>query len=370
MPTLGIAVVGCGYWGQNLLRNFCELAECEVVAICDVDLQALTHASRRFRIPITTQEYENVLSNSDVDAVVLATPPSTHYAFAYQALRARKDVLVENPLAENSRQAEDLIRLAQTNGKKLMVDHTSIYKDAVRRLKALVDSGDIGELLYFDSVRIAPGLIESDSDVLWHFGPCDLAVLDYLYGREPLSVSAIGVERRGTNHEDIAYLIVNLYGDSIAHFHWNWLAPMKIRRTLISGTKQMIVYDDINSCEKLRIYDKAIIRNYDPERRERMLTGYRSGDMIVPNLDNEEALRLVAREFVACISKDRSPLSDGRSALRVIRLLEAAQQSMDQNGRFVYMKEAPVRRPPVPIFNEPGVPYAGGSHAGFLSNRS
>jgi len=331
--------VGCGYWGQNLLRNFCELEEAEVVMACDFDSRALIRAQRRYPTIEITQSYKDVLIDPRVEAVVIATPVSTHYPFAKQALEAGKHVLVEKPLAQTTAQVLDLIDLAERVGKSLMVDHTFLYTGAVRRMKAMVESGEMGKLLYFDSVRISLGLVQSDINVLWDLGPHDLSIMDYLCDRTPLTISATGVKHLYTPYENIAYVTVQFEDNLIAHFHLNWLAPVKVRRTLVGGSKKMLVYDDMENSEKVKVYDKGVVQNLDPERREKMLTGYRNGDMLAPNLEATEALRLMAREFVLSIAEKRPALSDGHAGYRVVRLLEAAQQSMEQNGRVISLNE-------------------------------
>jgi predicted dehydrogenase len=363
MSKLRVAVVGCGYWGQNLLRNFYELEEAEVVLVCDFDFNALGRAKRRYPTVDVSRNYKDILADPRVDAVVLATPVSTHYPLAYQMLQAGKHVLVEKPLAQSSRQVQDLIQLAERMGAILMVDHTFLYTSAVRRMKALVDSGEIGELLYFDSVRISLGLVQSDINVLWDLGPHDLSIMDYLCQREPVSISATGVKHLLTPYQDIAYVTVQFEDSLIAHFHLNWMSPVKVRRTLVGGSKKMIVYDDMENSEKVRVYDKGITQNHDPERRERMLTGYRNGDMLAPNLDGTEALRLMAREFVTSISEKRAPLSDGYAGLRIVRLLEAAQESIEQNGRVVYLKKMSTRPLAGAAIPDLEVQYVGGPHA-------
>jgi predicted dehydrogenase len=339
MSNLRIAVVGCGYWGQNLLRNFCELEEAEVVMVCDFDSRSLSRAKRRYPSIEVTQSYAEVLADPRIDAVVLATPVSTHYPFAKQALQAGKHVLVEKPLAQSGAQVLDLIELAESMGKILMVDHTFLYTGAVRRMKAMVESGEIGQLLYFDSVRISLGLVQSDINVLWDLAPHDLSIMDYLFEREPIAISATGVKHLNTPHENIAYVTVQFEGNLIAHFHVNWLAPVKVRRTLVGGSKKMVVYDDTENSEKIKVYDKGVVQTQDPERREKMLTGYRNGDMLAPQLDTGEALRLMAKEFVASINEKRAPLSDGYAGYRVVRLLEAAQRSIEQNGRLISLRD-------------------------------
>jgi predicted dehydrogenase len=352
MSNVGIAVVGCGYWGQNLLRNFCELEEAKVVRVCDFDGRALSQAKRRYPSIEVTQSYAEVLADPRVDAVVLATPVSTHYPFAKQALQADKHVLVEKPLAQSTLQVMDLIELSEQKGKSLMVDHTFLYTGAVRRMKSLVDSGDIGQLLYFDSVRISLGLVQSDINVLWDLGPHDLSIMDYLCEREPVAVAATGVKHLHTPYENIAYVTVHFEGNLIAHLHLNWLAPVKVRRTLVGGSKKMIVYDDMENSEKVKVFDKGIVQNLDPERRQKLLTGYRNGDMLAPQLETTEALRLMAREFVHSITEQRAPLTDGYAGYRVVRLLEAAQQSLEENGRLIVLSDSSLPAKAIPLTSE------------------
>lgn len=339
MGSLKVAIVGCGYWGQNLLRNFCELEQAAVVTVCDFDAHALSRAQRRYPTIETSHNFDEVLADPRIDAVVIATPVSTHYPLSDKALRAGKHVLVEKPLAQTSAQVLDLIETAEERGKTLMVDHTFLYTGAVRRIKSLIASGELGELLYFDSVRISLGLVQSDINVLWDLAPHDLSIMDYLIDRPPVSVSATGVRHLNTPYENIAYVTVQFEGNLIAHFHVNWLAPVKVRRTLVGGSKKMVVYDDNEASEKVKVYDKGVTLNHDPERRERILTAYRNGDMLAPNLEPTEALRLMAREFIASIHEHRPPLSDGYAGYRVVRLLEAAQQSIEQNGRVVEVQD-------------------------------
>ena len=337
MKQIRVAQIGCGYWGQNLIRNFWEVDGAEVVVACDPDEKALTRMRRRYPTVELTTNYSDVLSNPKVDAVVLATPVSTHYDFAKRALLAGKHALVEKPMATSSKHVIDLIETAARQGKTLMVDHTFLYTAAVRRMKALIDSGELGELLYFDSVRINLGLVQTDTNVLWDLGPHDFSIMDYLIGEQPVSVSTTGVKHLHTPYENIAYVTAKFDSNLIAHFHLNWLAPVKVRQTLLGGSQKMVVYDDMESSEKIKIYDRGVSQNHDPANRERMLTSYRNGDSLAPNLDTTEAMRLMAREFISAINEKRAPLSDGYSALRVVRLLEAAQHSIQQEGREVLL---------------------------------
>jgi predicted dehydrogenase len=338
MSQVRVAIVGCGYWGQNLLRNFSELEQAEVVMACDFDADTLARAKRRYPGIEITQSYSQVVQDPRVDAVVLATPVSSHYPLAKQAFECGKHVLVEKPLARTSNQVLDLISIAEQAGKVLMVDHTFLYTGAVRHMKSLMDAGEIGELLYFDSVRISLGLVQGDINVLWDLGPHDLSIMDYLCDRDPIAISATAVKHLDTPFENIAYVTVQFEGNLIAHFHLNWLAPVKVRRTLVGGTKKMLVYDDTENSEKVKIYDKGVTQHLDPKDRERILTAYRNGDMHAPNLPATEALRLMAAEFVNSIMEQRRPLSDGYAGYRVVRMLEAAQESIEQNGRVVQLQ--------------------------------
>ena len=332
---IGVAIVGAGYWGQNLIRNFWESEECRLVSVCDTDSVVLSKALRRYPTIEVTQDYASVLRHLGVDAVVIATPASTHYDFARQALEAGKHVLVEKPLATSTDDVTRLIDLAAAMQRTLMVDHTFLYTAAVRRMKQLVDAGEIGDLLYYDSVRINLGLVQSDTNVLWDLGPHDFSILDHLCPLHPRTVSAIAGKHFGYPFEDIVYVTVRFDSSLIAHFHLNWLSPVKVRLTLVGGSKKMIVYDDMESNEKVKVYDKGISVNQSPESRNRLLTSYRKGNMFAPHLDTTEALRLVAREFLSSISENRAPMTDGADGLRVVRLLEAAQKSMDVGGREI-----------------------------------
>jgi predicted dehydrogenase len=344
MNKVRVAIVGCGYWGQNLIRNFAELADVEVGAICDFNLNALARTKRRYPAVELKQDFRQVLADSRIHAVVIATPVSTHYPFARQALAAGKHVLVEKPLATSTQQVLDLMEVADKHNRILMVDHTFIYTGAVRHMRSMIAAGAIGDLLYFDSVRISLGLVQSDINVIWDLAPHDFSIMDHLCSEDPIAVSAMGAKHLGCLFENIAFVTAHFNSSLIAHFHLNWLAPVKVRKTLIGGTRKMIVYDDMESAEKVRIYDKGISVTHDPECRERLLAGYRNGDMVAPNLDTSEALRLMACDFIESIMQKRAPISDGYAGYRVVRLLEAAQQSMELNGQPIELTNHVHRR--------------------------
>jgi predicted dehydrogenase len=339
MAQIGVAVVGCGYWGQNLIRNFWELEEADVHVVCDYDAKALARTLRRYPTLQPTGDYQFVIQNPKVDAVVLATPVSTHYDLAMRALEAGKHVLVEKPLATTTGEVLDLIDKSEQRRRILMVDHTFLYTPAVRCMKQLIETGEIGDLLYFDSVRINLGLVQSDTNVLWDLGPHDFSIMDHLCGLDPVSISAIAAKHLNCPFENIAYVTVRFNSKLIAHFHLNWLAPMKVRLTLVGGTRKMLVYDDTEPSEKVRVYDRGIDTNHDPEHRTQMLTSYRNGDVHAPHLETTEALRLVAREFVGAIMGGSRPMTDGPAGYRIVNLLEAAQRSIEQNGREIELRD-------------------------------
>ena len=340
MNPITVGVIGCGYWGPNLLRNFAENDGASLRWMCDTDIKRLDIMSRRYPAAQTTRDCQTLFSDPHLDAVVIATPVATHYPFAKAALEAGKHVLVEKPFTANVRQAEELIERAERKGLTLMVDHTFIYTGAVRKIKEIVESGELGELLYFDSVRINLGLFQRDINVVWDLAPHDLSIMDFIISRQPEAVTATGSSHIEPGIENIAYVMLRFSDQFIAHFHFNWLAPVKIRRTLIAGSRKMVVYDDIEPTEKIRVYDKGVTSNRngsdaDKEAAYQTLVSYRTGDVWVPQLDSTEALKHVCAEFLDAIRNMRRPLTDGHAGLRVVRLLEAAQQSINQGGQLV-----------------------------------
>ena len=342
MTATTIGVIGCGYWGPNLLRNFAENEAAELRWICDTDESRLNAMGRRYPAARTANDYQKLIADPGLDAVAVVTPVATHYPITKAALLAGKHVLVEKPLTATAREAQELLELAERNRCTLMVDHTFVYTGAVRKMKEILKSGELGDLLYFDSVRINLGLFQRDINVLWDLAPHDLSIMDYLIERQPIGVSALGSCHIEPGIENIAYLVMKFADDFIAHFHFNWLAPVKIRRTLIAGARKMILYDDIEPTEKVRIYDKGVTANRfgDREAEYQTLVSYRTGDVWAPKLDATEALHHVVAEFLDSIRIGRQPLTDGEAGLRVVRILEAAQQSLKQGGNFVRLDSA------------------------------
>ncbi len=328
-----IGIVGMGYWGPNLVRNFLATSNVDGVVCCDMSEKRLQLAKRKFPSVELTTSYEDLLSRDDIDAIAVATPVSTHFPLGMKALEAGKHLLLEKPMTGSTEEAVKLIEAAAQRNLTLMVDHTFIYTGAVRKIKELVVSGKIGDILYFDSVRVNLGLFQHDTNVIWDLAPHDLSIMDYLIGREPVAVTAVGI-----NHfndvEDIAYLTVQYADKLIAHFHVNWLSPVKIRKILIGGSKLMVVYDDMETSEKIKVYDKGVdIRG--EESIHKTLVQYRTGDMHAPQIDQTEALSLLTAEFVDSIIGLTSPTSDGQSGLNVVRILEAAEASLRSGGKQI-----------------------------------
>jgi len=329
-----VAVVGCGYWGPNLIRNFEELVGSDVRIVCDRDAERLASIERRFPSIVTLTDFNELLADPQIDAIAICTPIHTHFGLARQALEAGKHVLVEKPLTDSVETSQKLVELARANHLTLMVDHTFVYSGAVRKIKSMIESEDIGDILYFDSVRINLGLFQHDSNVLWDLAPHDVSIMSFLIERDPQWVSAIGSAHFG-DLENMAYVTVQFDGPLIAHFHVNWLAPVKIRSTVIGGSKRMIVYDDLAPSEKVRVYDKGVSINGDPDDRRQAMVDYRSGDMFAPQIDNTEPLRNVCHGFVQAINTGRHPLADGDAGLRTVRIIEAAQTSMSRSGQRI-----------------------------------
>jgi predicted dehydrogenase len=329
-----IGVVGLGYWGPNLVRNFQSLPDCEVW-MTDADPARRQAAARRFPGARVAESVEDLLR--EVQAVALATPLSTHHALGKSALEAGCHLLVEKPFTDSSAAARDLIALAKAKGLVLMVDHTFLYTGAVRKLRELQEGGELGRLLYFDSVRINLGLFQHDTNVVWDLAPHDISICDHLIGLEPLAVQASGA-RHYYGQEDLAYLTVFYPDQLMAHFHVNWIAPVKVRRILVGGDRRMVVYDDMEPSEKIKVYDKGVELT-KPEEIWQTLVSYRTGDMHAPRLDGGEALAAMARDFLHSIATGAEPLSGPAHALRVTRVLEAADRSLRQGGRRVDLSE-------------------------------
>lgn len=331
-----VGVIGCGYWGPNLIRNFMACPATELAWACDLDEENLKKKLYPYPTVKITTRAGDLLDNPRIDAVAIATPVATHYPLARAALESGKHVLVEKPLAATVAQGEELVALARARNLRLMCDHTFCYTGAVRKIKELIDGDVLGEILYYDSIRINLGLFQHDVNVIWDLATHDLAIIDYLLPDKPLLVSAHGVSHAGNGIESIAYVTLTYPGSRIAHIHVNWLSPVKIRKTLIGGRKKMLEWNDLVPAEKLKIYDKGIeVAENDADRKSRLMVSYRSGDIHSPRVENTEALALVVQEFADAVTGQRDPLTDGVAALRVLRILEAAERSIKADGANV-----------------------------------
>ena len=346
MKTVGVAVVGAGYWGPNLIRNIQASPATTLEWVCDIDEERARRVLGAHSNVKVTSRLDDVLSDPTVEAVAVATPARTHGDVATPALESGRHVLVEKPLAASYSQAEALVQLAESRGLVLMCDHTYCYTPAVMKIREIVQSGMLGDLQFFDSVRINLGLVQRDVDVLWDLAPHDLSILDHVLpeGCRPLAVAAQGADPIGAGLACIAYLTVQLSGGAIAHAHVNWLSPTKVRTTIIGGSKRTLVWDDLNPAQRISIFDRGVDmaspEEIDTDERRATAVSYRTGDMIAPALPEGEALQGVIGELAAAIRHGRPALTDGRSGLRVLDVLEAASASLDYRGAVVPLRSA------------------------------
>jgi len=331
-----IAVIGVGYWGPNLVRNLLNNRAVSEVYCFDIDAKRLNSISQKFPVVKLVDSYDEILKNPKIRGICIATPASTHFPLAKMAIEHNKHLLVEKPFTVTVREAEILMNMLHERNLKLIVDHIFMYNGAIRRIKEIIDSEEIGKVLYFDAVRVNLGLFQHDVNVLWDLATHDISIMLYLINKKPKAVSAIGVAHYNTT-EDIAYLTTFFENSCIAHFHVNWLAPVKVRRILIGGSKKMILYDDMETVEKIKVYDKGVeIRS--KEGIYKTLIQYRTGDMYAPKFDTSEPLSLIVDEFVNAMENGTEPLSNGRIGLEVVKILTAAQKSLKNNGCIVDIK--------------------------------
>jgi predicted dehydrogenase len=342
MGNINIGVIGYGYWGPNLVRNFAEIPGAQVTKVSDFKPELLAKVQARYPSIQVTTDCQDIFTDSKINAVVIATPVSTHFDLALAALQAGKHVLVEKPMTASSEQARRLIEEAEKRKLVLMVDHTFVYTGAVRKMHDLIATNQLGDIYYYDSVRVNLGLFQHDVNVIWDLAVHDLSIMNYVLPSQPYAVSATGISHVPGEPENIAYLTCFFESNLIAHFHVNWLAPVKVRRTLIGGSQRMIVYDDLEPSEKVKIYDKGITVNGNSESVYQMLIGYRTGDMWSPKLDMTEALRTEGLHFIDCINQGNRPITDGEAGLQTVKILEAATQSIKQRGQLVELNLAEV----------------------------
>jgi predicted dehydrogenase len=335
---INVGILGYGYWGPNLVRNFAETPDTIVSAVADLDNKKLELLQRRYPAIKTTVHFQDLLQDPAIDAIAVATPVATHFELGMAALRAGKHLWLEKPMAETLPQARKLIAEAERRKRIIFVDHTFIYTGAVRKMGELMKNGDLGRVYYYDSTRVNLGLFQRDVNVIADLAVHDFSILDYLLGEHPAAVSASGTNHFPGTPENLAYITLFYDSGTIAHVNVSWLAPVKVRQILIGGSKRMITYDDLEPSEKVKIYDKGISFTEDPKQIYEMRVGYRTGDMWAPKLDGTEALRAASAHFVDCLQRGIAPQTDGQLGLRVVELIEAATSSMRGRGETVYVQ--------------------------------
>ncbi len=332
---LRVGVVGYGYWGPNIVRNFHGVQGCQVVRVCDLNPKSLDRVRRGYPAIQVTSDSDDILISSDIDAVAVITPVATHYPLAKKALENGKHLFVEKPFTQTAAQAEELVDLAEKKGLKIMVDHTFLFTAAVNKIKELIEGDVLGTLYYYDSVRVNLGLFQSDVNVVWDLAPHDLSIMQHIIPLKPEALVATG-EHHVNGAEDVAYITVYFPNRVIAHFNVNWLSPVKVRTTLIGGEKKMIVWNDLEADEKIKIYDKGVKKS-NGEGVHDLLVSYRMGDIWAPRLEQVEALKAEAQYFVDCVGSGKTPFNDGIAGLGIVRMLEATDESLRRKGGMVYL---------------------------------
>jgi predicted dehydrogenase len=335
---IGIAVIGYGYWGPNLARCFAETEGCRVVAIVDPAADALARAARRHPLARLMTDWREAVADPRADAVAIATPAATHYEIASAALRAGRHVLIEKPMADNLAHARELVDLADRADLRLMVGHTLVYSSAARKIEALVSSHDLGKIYYYDSTRINLGIVRQDVSVLWDLAVHDLAIIRHVLPGEPIAISANGMRFAADAPESMAHVTLYLDDGSVAHLNVNWLAPVKTRRVTIVGSQKLLLWDDLEPSEKVKIYHRGQLGADEPADLNQAMIDYRIGDMWSPHLSPVEPLMSEAAHFIDCVSQRMAPITDGKFGLRIVELIEAATFSMQQRGRPVELK--------------------------------
>lgn len=341
---ISVGVIGVGYWGPNLVRNFSKIESCGTLAVADIKQERLTLLKSQYPEIKTYLDPHEVMCNPEIDAIVIATPLSSHYELAKEALNNGKHVLVEKPLTETSQQALDLIKLSQEKGKVLMVDHTYVYHNAVRKIKEIIDSGEVGDIYFMDSIRAHWdfGIFRHEKNVIWDLAPHDLSIMNFLIPREPVSLTAAGIccEKYAGNKsvENIAYVTINIADNILAHFHFSWVSPLKIRRIIIGGSQKLVIFDQSDIKSPIKVYDKRIkIENIEDAYRS-LLNQEQIGDMYTPEVLQTEPLDMECRHFIDCIERKKRVTTDAKEGFKVVRLLEASQKSLEDNGRKVFIE--------------------------------
>jgi predicted dehydrogenase len=340
--NVGVAVIGYGYWGPNLVRNLANTNSAQLIAVSDLDPAKLAICKRRHPGVMISTEVRDLFKDANIDAIVIATPVHTHYDLALGALKAGKHVLVEKPMVQTSNQAIRLIDEADRRNLHLMVDHTFLYTPTVRKIRDLIQLGILGEIYYYNSTRASLGLFQSDVNVIWDLAIHDISIIQHIINEVPVAVSATAARHVAGTPENMAHLALFFASNFVAHINVNWLAPVKVRQTFIGGSRKMILYNDLEPTEKVKVYDKGIVVNDSVEHSHQLRIGYRAGDMWAPHLAAEEALKIETEHFIECIQRGSRPISDGLSGLQVLRILEASSRSIAAHGTPVELADAGV----------------------------
>jgi predicted dehydrogenase len=335
--VVGIGVVGYGYWGPNLVRNFSTVGSARVVSICDLDPDKRALCSRLYPHVATTAEFDDLIADPRIDAVAIATPVHSHFQLARAALRAGKHVLVEKPIAQTSAEVRRLIDEAQRRGLVMMVDHTFLYTPAVQKIRELIAENALGDIYYYDSIRSSLGLFQSDVNVIWDLAVHDVSIVQYILDEEPVAVSATAASHVAGSPENMAHITLFFSGNCVAHVSVNWLSPIKVRQTFVGGSRKMVVYNDLEPTEKIKIYDKGI--TISPEKAHQTRIGYRAGDMLAPHLSAKEALQTEVSHFIDCITNGTAPITSGLSGLHVVEVLEGACESIAKRGNPIQLRQ-------------------------------
>jgi predicted dehydrogenase len=331
---INIGVIGYGYWGPNIVRNFTGTKNAKVISLADVNPDALERAQKSYPYLKTTTNYHELTISSEIDAIAIATPVFTHFEIAKNSLENGKHIFIEKPFTSSVKEAEKLIELAEKKNLKIMVDHTFLFTGAVKKIKELIDDNVLGTLYYYDSTRVNLGLFQHDVNVIWDLVPHDFSIMDYVIKEKPFAIIATGTDHFGRGLEDIAYITMYFNNNMIAHFNVNWLSPVKVRTTLISGEKKMLVWNDVEADEKIKVYDRGV-KIENTEGVYNLLVNYRSGDMLSPKIDTTEALKIETDYFVECILNNKVPINDSYAGLRIVKMLEASEMSLKNRGKLI-----------------------------------
>jgi predicted dehydrogenase len=338
--TLGIGVIGCGYWGPNLIRNFNQITGSRVVAGADLSSERLGHMEDLYPHLHTTKDYKELLADENIHALAIATPPRSHFEIAMDALEAGKHVFVEKPLATSSEQCEALLVTAKKNKLTLMVGHTFVYTAAVNKIKEVIESGELGDVYYINTTRVNLGIFQDDINVVWDLAPHDVSIMNYILDSNPEEVTAHGHSYIRQDVEDVAFLTIKYPGSVMAHIHVSWLNPNKLRSTTVVGSKKMLVYDDVSSLEKIRVYDKGVTVQPHYDTFGEFQLSYRFGDIFIPKLDDSEPLKVACQHFIDCIHSERTPRSSAQHGLDVVRVIEASNESLAGGGVVIPLATA------------------------------